>query len=78
MSEFSITGLDIGLVVLYIAGTIAIALWVSRRSAKDSEGYFLGGRGFGWGLIGLSLYASNISGTSFIGFAGAGYRDGVP
>ncbi len=78
MSEFSITGLDIGLVVLYIAGTIAIALWVSRRSSKDSEGYFLGGRGFGWGLIGLSLYASNISGTSFIGFAGAGYRDGVP
>jgi len=78
MSEFSIGALDISLVVIYIAATIGVALWVARRSAKDSEGYFLGGRGFGWPLIGLSLYASNISGTSFIGFAGAGYRDGVP
>jgi SSS family solute:Na+ symporter len=78
MPEFTVTALDIALVVAYILGTIGVALWVSRRTSDDSEGYFLGGRSFIWPLVGLSLYASNISGTSFVGFAAAGYQDGVP
>lgn len=77
-SEFSMTTIDIAVIVVYIAATIAIALWVAGRAKDDSEGYFLGGRSFTWPLVGLSLYASNISGTSFVGFAGAGYREGVP
>lgn len=78
MPEFSLTTIDIVIIVAYIAATIAVALWVSRKASDDAEGYFLGGRSFTWPLVGLSLYASNISGTSFVGFAAAGYRDGVP
>lgn len=77
MPEFQIAALDIILVVIYIAATVAIAFWVARKNTEDSEGYFLGGRDFIWPLVGLSLFASNISGTSFVGFAAAGYRDGV-
>ena len=77
MPEFQIAALDIILVILYIAGTVAVAFLVARKSGEESEGYFLGGRNFIWPLVGLSLFASNISGTSFVGFAAAGYRDGV-
>lgn len=76
--NFELTTIDIVVIVSYLVATIAIALWVSRKTAQDSEGYFLGGRSFTWPLVGLSLYASNISGTSFVGFAAAGYREGVP
>ncbi len=78
MPDFSLTGIDLAVIGVYVLLTIAIALWVSRRSGTGSEGYFLGGRNFTWPLVGLSLFASNISGTSFVGFAAAGYSEGVP
>ncbi|MEM6771626.1 MAG: sodium:solute symporter, partial [Bacteroidota bacterium] len=38
---------------------------------------FLGGRSFGWGIIGLSLFASNISTTTLIGLSGSAYDSGI-
>lgn len=75
--EFQVTGLDIGVVVLYLVVTIAIGVWVGRKEEENAEGYFLGGRKFIWPLIGLSIFASNQSGASMIGLSGAGYDTGV-
>lgn len=76
MPDFRITALDYAIVVGYIAVTLAIGLWVSRGKG-DAEGYFLGGRSFIWPLVGLSLFATNQSGTSFVGLSSAGYANGV-
>lgn len=58
--------------VAFVVAVIAISLFASREQ-RTAEGYFLAGRGLGWGLIGFSLLASNISTEHFVGMAGAGY-----
>ncbi len=78
MSErFDITGLDIGILVGYLILSRLIPLWLNRGGGDDSDGYFLGGRNFTWPLIGFSLFATNMSGASFVGLAGAGYNSGI-
>ena len=77
-TDFTVGALDLGIIIFYIVGTIAFGYWFSKRSGNDtSEGFFLGGRTFVWPLVGFSLLASNLSGSSFVGFAGAGYNQGV-
>lgn len=54
----------------FIAAVLIVALSMSRQGGKDSEAYFLAGRGLGWWLIGFSLIAANISTEQFIGMSG--------
>ncbi|MEO1514490.1 MAG: sodium:solute symporter [Bacteroidota bacterium] len=75
MSE-NISNIDLGIVILYFIVVIAIGLTIARRN-QTSEDLFLGGRTFTWGLIGLSLFASNISSSTIIGLSGAAYSSGV-
>ncbi|MDQ4106534.1 MAG: sodium:solute symporter [Actinomycetota bacterium] len=78
MSErFEITGLDIGILVVYLILSRIIPLILNPKTSDDSEGYFLGSRNFIWPLIGFSLFASNMSGSHFVGLAAAGYNQGV-
>ena len=72
MPEFSLTALDISAVVLYALVIFGIGLYFSRRT-EDGEDYFLAGRSLTWGLIGISLLASNLSSSSMIGMAGEAY-----
>jgi SSS family solute:Na+ symporter len=74
--DISLGPIDIGIIIVYILGTVFLGYWVGRGK-KDSEGYFLAGRSLTWPLIGLSLYASNMSGSSFVGLAAGGYSTGV-
>jgi len=74
--ESTISSLDIGIVISYFFIVLFIGLWISRKT-KTGEDLFLGGRTFGWGIIGLSLFASNISGSTIVGLAGAAYTTGI-
>jgi SSS family solute:Na+ symporter len=74
---FSIGWIDIAIIVLYLLGTRAIVAYWAGRNKRDSDDYFLGGRKFIWPLIGISLFATNQSGASFVGLAGSGYADGI-
>lgn len=76
MQDFDVTGSDYTVAIAYIVVVIAIGLWFSR-SQKDSDSYFLGGRGAIWPIIGISMMSANLSGTSFVGLAGAGYEHGI-
>jgi solute:Na+ symporter, SSS family len=76
MPEFSLAGLDIAVIIAYIFVILGIGFWVGRKK-KESEGFFLGERGSVWPLIGFSLMAANLSGTSYLGLSGAGYHDGI-
>ncbi|MEL6772916.1 MAG: hypothetical protein AAFP18_17790, partial [Bacteroidota bacterium] len=66
MPTFTLTPLDIGAVVIYALLIFGIGLYFSRKT-DDGEDYFLAGRSLTWGLIGISLLASNLSSSSMIG-----------
>lgn len=72
----SLPVLDIAILIFYAVAVLAIGAWVSRRIA-DSDDYFLAGRSLGFGAIGFSLFASNISSTTLVGLAGEAYRTGI-
>lgn len=61
---------------IYLAGLLAIGVVLSRRTV-DADGYFLAGRKMTWPVIGLSLFASNISSTTLVGLSGDAYATGI-
>jgi len=70
------TTIDLVAVVVYLVVVVAVGLWVGRGE-RNADDYFLAGRSLPWYLIGLSLYASNMSGASFVGLIGASYAEGM-
>lgn len=71
-----IATLDLIVIAVYFIVVLGIGLWIARKTTTG-EDLFLGGRTFGWGIIGLSLFASNISSTTLIGLSGAAYSTGI-
>lgn len=61
---------------VYALLVIAVCIKVTRRS-PDSDELFLAGRSLGPAVIGLSLFASNISSTTLIGLPGAAWETGI-
>ena len=51
---------------------IAYGLYHAKRSS--SEGYFLAGRNMTWPIVGISLFAANISSSTLIGLAGSAFN----
>lgn len=73
----SLSSIDLTIIVLYFVVILAIGVWVSRKT-ETGEDLFLAGRSLTWGVIGFSLFASNISSTTLIGLSGAAYSNGIP
>jgi len=74
--SYSLAPIDLCLLGLYGI----VVLWIGFRLAgkhESAEDYFLAGRGMAWPLIGISLFASNISSTTLIGLAGDAYDTGI-
>lgn len=67
---------DLAVLFAYFAVVVAIGWWVARHT-EDDEDLFLAGRSLGWGVIGASLFASNISSTTLIGLTGSAYTHGI-
>lgn len=67
---FRIFPLDLVIFFAFIGGVVALGLFKSRGEGKDSESFFLAGRGLKWWLIGVSLIAANISSEQFVGMSG--------
>ncbi|MGB0375948.1 MAG: sodium:solute symporter [Flavobacteriaceae bacterium] len=74
--ETVISSIDLGVIGVYFLMVMGLGFWVSRKT-QTSEDLFLGGRSFTWGVIGLSLFASNISSSTIIGLTGAAYSSGI-
>ena len=72
--------IDINIFIAYVAGLLAIALWISRGEKShetNTEDYFLASKALPWWAIGASLIASNISAEQIIGMSGSGYAMGL-
>ena len=76
MPQLDVAVIDIAVLVGYILLARLIPLWFAGAQ-ENADDFFLGGRDFVWPLIGFSLFATNMSGSSFVGLAGAGYNQGV-
>jgi SSS family solute:Na+ symporter len=67
---------DYAIVVAYFVITISLGLYFASRW-RGSEDFFLAGRSLTWPVIGLSLFATNISTEHFVGLAAGGNREGL-
>jgi SSS family solute:Na+ symporter len=76
MTDISLAPLDIGIIIGYFIVIIVIGIVVARKT-DTGEDLFLAGRSLGWGVIGFSLFASNISSTTLIGLTGQAYQTGI-
>ena len=74
--QFNLETIDIAILIFYLV----FILWKGFSYVKthdSAEEYFLAGRSLVWPLVGLSLFASNMSSSSLVGLAGSGYETGI-
>lgn len=73
---------DIITTIAYILFIVAIGLWIGTRKKKDnvettSGEYFLAGKTLRWPMIGLALFATNISCLHLVSLAQSGFDTGL-
>lgn len=76
MPQFVLSTVDYAMIGLYALVVVLVGLYLARRE-KNAEQYFLAGRRMTWPLIGISLFASNISSTTLVGLSGNAYGQGI-
>ena len=77
-----IGSLDLIIIFVYIIGIVAVGLWAGRKKESktqdDSAGeYFLAGKTLKWPVIGLALFATNISCVHLVSLAQSGFDTGL-
>jgi SSS family solute:Na+ symporter len=71
--------LDLGIIVFYFAFILALGFWAGLRKKKTAQAdeYFLAGKSLRWPVIGLALFAANISTVHLVSLAEEGYTNGL-
>lgn len=64
--------LDLAALVLYLAGTLALGLWVGRRNRSPRDFMAAGGRIPTW-AVGISIFGTYVSSISFLALPGKAY-----
>src|SRR5438445_12988349 len=78
---------DIIISVLYILGIVTVGLWAGLNGRRGrpaqaadpdaSNDYFLAGKSLRWPMIGLALFATNISCLHLVSLAQSGFDTGL-
>ena len=73
---------DLIISIIYIVAIVFIGLWIGLRPRKaagtsDSDDYFLAGKTLRWPVIGLALFATNISCIHLVSLAQSGFDTGL-
>jgi solute:Na+ symporter, SSS family len=63
-------------VAIYAGGLVVLGLLMARSRLGPSD-YFLASRASRWPVIGLALFASNMSSTALVGLTGGAYAIGI-
>ena len=79
MGTVKMEPLDLTIIVFYLVAIVALGCWAGLRKKRDAKGsdYFLAGRSLRWPLIGLALFATNISTIHLVSLAESGYCSGL-
>ncbi len=76
-----IKNIDIIISICYILGIVTIGLWAGTRKKKTATNasgeYFLAGKTLRWQMIGLALFATNISCLHLVSLAQSGFDSGL-
>ncbi|MGB0991161.1 MAG: sodium:solute symporter [Akkermansiaceae bacterium] len=77
-----IEALDIAIIIAYLLAVVGIGLYAGKlmkkkSSAGESRDYFLAGGTLKWPMIGLALFATNISCVHLVSLAQAGFDNGL-
>lgn len=80
--DAKVTTLDIIVTITYMVAIVSAGCWVGirhRRKQKDggAKDYFLAGGTLKWPMIGMALFATNISCVHLVALAQAGYEQGL-
>ncbi len=70
---------DTAIIVIYFLFVVGLGCWAGLRK-KKTEGaneYFLAGKSLTWPVIGLALFATNISTVHLVSLAEEGYTNGL-
>src|SRR5437764_13373747 len=67
-----ISALDIAVILVYLAGTTLLGMWVGRRQ-RDANDYFVASRSIPWWAVMFSVVASETSALTFISIPGLAY-----
>ena len=65
--------------LVYLAAIVALGCYARTFRAQGGEGhhYFLAGNTLGWPVIGLAMFAANISTVHLVSFAETAYKYGM-
>ncbi len=73
------SNLDYAVIVVYLVGIVGLGVWAGFRRKKGGEGshYFLAGNTLTWPVIGLAMFAANISTVHLVSLAESAYKYGL-
>ena len=72
--------IDVIVTVTYLVGIVAAGCWVGirqRKKTQGADGYFLASKSLSWPMIGMALFATNISCVHLVSLAQAGFEEGL-
>jgi SSS family solute:Na+ symporter len=74
-----ISSIDYVIIICYLVGVVGLGVWGSFRRRKGGEGshYFLAGNSLTWPIIGLAMFAANISTVHLVSLAESAYKYGL-
>jgi len=67
--SMNIHAVDAAIVIVYMLAVLAFGLWIGRGQRTSSD-YFLGGRSMPWGVLLLSIVATETSTVTFLSLPG--------
>jgi len=74
-----IPSVDYLTIIVYLVGIVGLGIWAGFRRRKGGEGshYFLAGNTLTWPVIGLAMFAANISTVHLVSLAESAYKYGL-
>jgi SSS family solute:Na+ symporter len=74
-----ISGIDASVIILYLIGIVGLGVWAGYRRKQGGEGshYFLAGNTLTWPIIGLAMFAANISTVHLVSLSESAYKYGL-
>ena len=78
MNNLPSLGVGGSLFIIFYLVSLIILGFIAKKSLKENtlSDFYLAGKGFGFGVLFLTLFATQYSGNTFFGFTGATYRSG--
>jgi SSS family solute:Na+ symporter len=74
-----ISSIDYTIIIIYLIGIVGLGVWAGfqRRKAGEGSHYFLAGNTLTWPVIGLAMFAANISTVHLVSLAESAYKYGL-